>query len=516
MTAGDASGWFHHRGWWIDASGADAGSVELASAHESNHRQLAASTAFGNLTLVLDELADAAGDDNVRQTVVDLVSVSEATHEAFATWASVTALGRPVDALAGHPGYLVHWRAAARLVAGLPSPYLRLHGVHALARACMQGDVARIALDVGLDRLVLADIPRALRPDDRFRHLRRTGIDWTTAIAVLAARAPGDPDLARLLSAPDLTAGLFGVEHAERWTLVGEELYRAVAEALGPDRPTLGHDGHLAWSPLLVAASRELAGDGITLAPATAAAPSTATHLALRNVETEGFRNGPLLRARWVGPGTPVEHMVAATGDDAHLFLALLPDLAASYDVDAPGGHPRPVARRTVIDDDGSPTVELLDLSDRDPATLDGDLPVRGLVAMSVLGGATTGPWAGHLGPATTAVLLDRPLGAHLDLWLRDEGARFRHCLILTESFGRRLPVLVARLDVAGAGHTHGLVRPLSDAGARTHRAALEELGATDPRIVTDPTLLEDLRHVLPLVLAHLAGEQTHFPGIER
>ncbi|HMJ77938.1 MAG TPA: hypothetical protein VK507_18295 [Iamia sp.] len=66
--------------------------------------------------------------------------------------------------------------------------------------------------------------------------------------------------------------------------------------------------------------------------------------------------------------------------------------------------------------------------------------------------------------------------------------------------------------DASGWFHPRGWW--LDAAGARTHRAALDELGATDPRIVSDATLLDDLRGVLPLVLAHLAGEQTHFPGI--
>lgn len=518
MTAADASGWFHHRGWWIDASGADVGSVELASSHESNHRQLAASTTFGILTLVLDEVARQCDSPETRRTVADLVATSTATHEAFATWTSVASLGRGPSVLAAHGGYVVHWRAAEATVADIESPYLRLHGVHAVARACMQGDVIAPALRVGLDRFVLADLPQAARPDARFRHLRRAGVHWSGVLDELNARAALDPELDEIISAAQLTADLFASKHADRWGLVNQLMFQSVVEALGTSRPTLGHEEQMTWTKSLTDAGQALAGDGFTLRPTSFAAPTSSTHVVLRNLESEGFSNGPLLRGRWAALDMPLEAMVAATGDDAHVFITLMPDPVASLDIARGDDHLRVLARRTVIDEDGGPTVEVLDLHDRGPSDVERvSVPVLGLVAMSALASLAEGAWLDVFSPANTVVLLDRPLGEHLNLWMRRPDARFRYCLILTQSFGRRLPVLVARLEVGEVGEvepTYPLIRPLSDAGARTHRAALEEMAMADPRIDADPSLLDDLRSVLPLALAHLAGEQTRFPGI--
>ena len=55
------------------------------------------------------------------------------------------------------------------------------------------------------------------------------------------------------------------------------------------------------------------------------------------------------------------------------------------------------------------------------------------------------------------------------------------------------------------------MIRPLSDAAIRIHKAAFEEVDPTGRIIVADPTILETARSYLPLILAHLAGEETHF-----
>ena len=71
-----ASGWFDHHGWWINTGSAEPASVLLASAHESNHRQLEHSTTFGAVTLTMHRLAVVTGDADRRRVVAGLVRCS--------------------------------------------------------------------------------------------------------------------------------------------------------------------------------------------------------------------------------------------------------------------------------------------------------------------------------------------------------------------------------------------------------------------------------------------------------
>ena len=115
--------------------------------------------------------------------------------------------------------------------------------------------------------------------------------------------------------------------------------------------------------------------------------------------------------------------------------------------------------------------------------------------------------------PDRAVLLLDVSLTANLDLWLATPGSRFQYCLLRTESFGRTLPLLIARLRLPDVTEAHLMVRPLSHAGVRIHKAAFEEIDPEGTTLVADPSILEG-SDVLPLVIAHLAGEETHFPAI--
>jgi hypothetical protein len=514
-----ASGHFDHHGWWINAGSADPDSVVLASAHESNHRQLQHSTAFGAVTIALHRLGTDSRFPASRAVVGDMVRSSETIHEAFATWASLTSLARSRDELTAYPLYVRHWDAMQRCVKELPSPYLRLHAAHAIARACMQAPVAEIAVAVGLNNMTLADLSERLRPDYRFRLLRRHGTNWQAANPRLDAAAE-DPEIEELIAAPSLTAELFGSEHHERWEHVNTILYDHIATVLASHRcPTIAYDGHLGWTRQLLGETERLLGRPIDLLPGNRREQREVARVVLRNVEAEGFSNGPLLRARQLPSDTPVAHLVAATGHDSHLFLTIRPAASQTLSYNLPpddSSEASAMLRRTVIDDDGAPTVELLDVSERVAQLSGSKRRIVSLIALSAVNSRLAATLGADAGPSRAVLMMDVSLGAHLDVWLRAPGAQFGYTLLRTESFGRRLPILVGRIRVGGAGESHLLVRPLSDAAVRIHKAALDALAEAGAHVVVDHSILEDGAAYLPLVLAHLAGEETRFPAVDK
>lgn len=515
MNPTGASGWFDHHRWWIDLATADDRESELATAHESNHRQLAYSTTFGILSLVLDELASERPGSHLRATVEDLVSCSERTHECFATWASVVSLGRGADTLEDHPQYLQYFRAGEHLVALLAHPYLQIHGLHAVARACMQPPVIIEAVAAGLTDVTLADLPSRLRPDTRFQYLRRGPFTWSGAAPALETLLRDDSVLAELVGRHQLTAEMFSPANHGTWQHLNELLYAHVAGHLNDaGYPTMGHNDHLAEaSTLLDEAARLNEGKRLSVA-AVEPGSHHSTLAVLRNYEVEGFSNGPLLRHRVHTSDTPIEAMNAATGDDAHIFITIQQGerLLANY-TEAPS-HPDAAAfaRRTVIDEDGAPTVELLDVTNRDPSEVNSP---RILVsaALSTLGSDPARRWLDRVPPSQAVVTIDLSLATHLALWLDPPGTSFRYCLLRLESFGRRLSALVCTVETAGVGRYHLMVRPLSHAGAAIHKAAFEELDPSNRSIVADPSIIKE-NDALPLLLAHLAGEETRFPAV--
>ena len=521
MTAeNSASGWFDQHNWWVQSHGADPSSILLASAHESNHRQLQYSTVFGALTLTMHRLSNRTDDG--RSTIVSsFVKCSEAVHEAFATWCSITALGRLRADLADYSLYLRHWDAADRLVGGIESPYIRFHAVHAIARVCMQAPTAQIALDVGLDRLGLCDVAEKHRPDHRFVLLRRRPPSWNAAIAELGRIADDDAMLQELIERPELAADSFDTSRHEHWQTVNRVLYQHIADHLTVfGCETVPHEGHLEWTKPLLNAAERIIGGTLDILPGHERDPRRAAHQVLRNVESEGFINGPHLRARRLRADTEPTDLVGALGDDAHLFVSVRPasEQVLSYNLDdgdnvGDADVVTVVLRRTVIDEDGLPTVEILDVTDRSLADIeDQPHPVLALISMSLLNNA--GRWGDLISVDRSAVLIDRSLGAHLDQWLATSGTEFHYCLLRLQSFDRVLPVLIGQLHVRDAGSSHLMVRPLSDAAIRIHKAAFEEIDPTGQVIVADPTMLDTGKSFLPLILAHIVGEETRFSPV--
>ena len=112
--------------------------------------------------------------------------------------------------------------------------------------------------------------------------------------------------------------------------------------------------------------------------------------------------------------------------------------------------------------------------------------------------------------PSPSALLLDVPLAPHLDLWLTPPSSRLRFTLLRTESFGRVVPLLIARLEQEASPATPLLLRPLSHSSVRIHKAALAELHPQPGKVIEDGSFLADYEN-LDLLLTHITGEEVRF-----
>lgn len=518
--AGDhgTSGLFTPESWHLHLPGDDPRTAQYASAHESHHYQLQNATVFGALIRVLFALHKATGENRYRTTVAQLTTVCRHVQEAFATWAPAAALGWSRDELAAaYPAYAWHFDAMDQLVAPVTSPYLRLHAAHALSRACMQPPILDSILAAGLGKLTLADLRQRQFPDTRFAMLRRRGIDWRDAVQAASGQLTRAPGGAELVSAARLGAELFELRHDELWQAANEIFYNAVAGQLARyGAATIGHEAHLAATPTLLAAAAALTTQPLGLDPGGPRDPTKAAALVLRNTEAEEFTTGRPLRARLIPAAASAASMTADVADP-HLFLVIRPRrvLLANYALNVTAARLEGTAamlRRTVIDDDGATTVELLDITGGNPSSIQATgIPVITSIAMSALGSDAASRWGTLLGPGTATVLADVSLAAHLDVWLASPGASFRYALIRTESFGRVVPYLVGQVRLQGAGTSRLLLRPLSHAAVRIHKAAFAEIDPDGHKLAEDPAILDGHRRLLSLTLAHISGEEIRF-----
>lgn len=515
-----SSGWFGNDGWWLHLTGDDPDSAQFASAHESHHKQLQDSTSYGCLTRVLAELGQEAPLSRFDAVAAQLTVASEHVQEAFASWLPAAALGWSRDRLLdAYPAYERYFDAMAGIVGGLSSPYLRFHAAHAVGRACMQTTAIDEALGVGLDKFTLADLRHRDLPNARFATLRRDQPDWTEVSNDLALKAVSDGTLRLLIEAPDLRADLFAPALADVWQLVNETLYDLVARQLQrTGLLTIDHDGHLDRTPCLLAEARRLASRPLDLESGGPRRASEAPSVVLRNIEAEGFSVAPPLSARVLPTGTDPKSLLADLADP-HLFVTVRPTAAlfANYVLAAgetPASAAGAFARRTVQQPDGSRLVELLDVTDAHTHVVECGHPVVVAAAMSQLPVSELSAWTTGTTLSTTVIVLDLPLGPHLDLWLARPGARFHYALIRTESFNRVVPFLVARVDVDGAASSPTLVRPLSHAAIRIHKATFDEYDPTGLRIVEGLGFLHGDHQVVSRCLAHLAGEEVRFGAV--
>lgn len=511
------SGRFALDTWWVHLPTDEPRVAQYASAHESHHLQLQNSSSYGALQRTLVELHATTNALSYREVAVALTNECRVVQEAFATWAPVLVLHWTHGELIEHfPAYGRSFLVFDRLLSGIELPYLRLHAAHAVARACMQSNVIAVALEHRLDEFHLSDVRSRDRPDHRFALLRRSGIEWWHATNAVADALAGHPASELLLSSERLTADHFLPAYSDAWELANRSLYDTVAGHLA-DRgySTLAYDGHLAETPVLLAEAERLAGQKLRLQPGDARRPERSALASLRTAEAEGFTTGAPLRCRVMASSVSPAALVADYADP-HTFVAIRPrtDLIRNYadaSALANGADLIAVLRRTVIDADGSPTVELLEFGSSSPQDLAAIGPTIASVSLSCLGREFSSPLDLDFTPSTSTILVDVSLAAHLDLWLSHAGAEFHYAMLRTESFGRVVPCLIGRYGQPGEAWSHLLVRPLSHAGVQVHRAAFDELRADGMALVEDSDVFDGQRRLLELTLAHVVGEEVRF-----
>lgn len=206
--------------------------------------------------------------------------------------------------------------------------------------------------------------------------------------------------------------------------------------------------------------------------------------------------------------------------DDPHLFLTLRHqhDVFENYVLDTNGegdDGERSTAviallRRVVIGAGGHFKVEMLDVTGSMPSRQHTPAPGVTLIALSLLNSPIAERFSDYLHRELSLVLVDLPLGRHLEVWLAEPGSRFRYAVIRTEAQGRVVPLLVGLFE-SGDARSHLLLRPLSHAAVGIFRAAFAELDPAEERIVADPEVLELQPELLHLGLSHLIGEEVRF-----
>lgn len=503
-----ATGSFDLAGWLLRQPHHESDSTLFASAHESHHRQLQNSTSYGALTRVYHGLAVATGDERYQYLVAALAKASERVQEAFASWTPALVVGWSRDRLVAHyPEYEWHYAAIDDIVSGIRNPYLRYHAAYAVARACMQTTVIERALAVGLRMFAMADLRDRELPDTRFAALRRQPPHWDEATLVDTAQLDGVAD------AEQLTPALFDAALAPQWQLVSETMYRAVAAAI--PGTTLDIEGHQTEIASLLTAAHEVV-QSLELRPVAVARPAEKRNITLGAYESETFTIAYPLLARLL-PESTSPALLAANPTEPHLFITVrrTAELFANYALvdgaEPPADPVSVVLRRTVLDDDNHPLVELLRIPDSPTALDEVDIPLVAAVSWSLLAEGWH-DWLLDDRSASTVVLLDASLTPLLDSWLAQPGRRFRYAFRHSVMFGRTIQYLLGKLEGA---EFPIVVRPLSHAGVRLHKAALAELYPNRTRVAEDGTFLPEPDGPLDVAIAHLIGEEVHF-GIAR
>ena len=506
-------GWFAYEGWLLGGVRESGKADQFASAHESHHKQLADSTAFGLLCRALRQLESTEAARRARA----FNRTTAPVQEAFASWTPATAIGwTRNDLYAAYPAYAGHWDVMDRITSLAPSPYLAVHAAHASARASMQAPVIDIALQVGLRDLELADIPRRLRPDHRFATLQRHPIDWKALVARIDAALVADPRWAELQSARSLSAEMFSSPVRTIWATVNDTVYAAFAEILDANHcPTLTNEGHHGELRSLLAAAAEDALP-LTLTMADPPAIDRTTLVVLANAESETYVSGPLGPAQLLPTDITIDHMV--TGPvSPHLLLCLRQGASTARNFDFADrrgpdvGSSRAHLRRGELDDAGEFRVSLLDVADQPPsALLREDVPTYSIVDLSRFDTELVRRWDGLISSQRTALVIDVPLAENLPVWLANEDATLRYAFIRTQPQGRIVTFLLATISLPDV-HSHLMLRAMSPATVRVLRAAFDELSQQGMQITQDNTVVERYEPMLGIVLAHLAIEERVF-----
>lgn len=492
----------------------------FVSVHEHYHHRLQNSTSFGAVTYLLGRLADLTGDAG-RQRVSDaFTDACRRTQEGFATWASAAALGLGDADLDRYPDYRPHFEEMQSFVAGVDGAYLRFHLCQAVARACMQSAVAEVAANRSLGTLLLADLRNVERPDHRLSLLRRAGFDPSEAIERI--RREHVPEDWAWMSAPRLDVRLFDSSRSDAFAAVNGAFYAAVAAAL--ERlgcPTGATDAHLDWTKALIADAEALVGESVGIEPGGPTEGRESMWEVMRTCESEQVRlPGPLLPARMVDPALGAASMVAGTGEDAHLFVAIR--LVRNVVADHVWMTPPPVdtgigvfLRRSVLEEDGSRVVEWMEVTERGLGGVEEmGIDTYSSVPESVMTTTVAREWRRFLSPRSTTLLADVRLSERLPYWAALHGL-FRVCFLSASSFGRSVPVMIGRFEMDGIP-AHVLLRPLASATVGCYRQVFSEVDPEAAFIVEDVGLVDDCARLITLTLAHIVGEESAFTILDR
>lgn len=518
-------------GWELRLpGGTDARVARMVSLHETFHGQLNDTSAMGTLLHGLAWVVRNRKDDVALRTLLEgLIGRCRHLHEAYATWLSLHVVGRgqpPLELLDGNERYLAWFARANAVASGLHGPYLRYHAVAAALRACMQGPDLAIALDRGLDRLRLADLPAAAAPDALFRQLaaRLTPDLWTRAFAAAREARPDLPGW-EVIEANERYATLYDAALAEEhdetstWLMI---CFHEAARSVLPV-PVLDFDGHLPLVQPLIKAAEALLPAGPVRVPLRAAAPGQTPEAELVGSfkgERLVLRDAPLaaVLACEASDADPTE-LVCGAGPHAHLFLWAAAGRRWRDQHVWPDGPPTdddlPLTALRRVERDGE--TRLLRVWPCTPralaeahAALAGDLAVIVCVSMAVYGDET---WCREWLPALRqvsllAVLVDLDPFHHLDLWSRGSGPDFAFAVIELPDDHVPNRVFVLRAD----GSEHLFLIPCMPLMASSLLHFVRDVVPAPSRFREDGSFLEGpTRMAMSVLLGHLLGEQRVF-----
>lgn len=474
-------GIYHGRGWTVDVGeDAEADAVVVASIHEAMHDRLQMTTAYG---LLLDRIETEQAASGIAEARAAGRGCTR-THEEFATWLSCISAGWTAERLrAAFPLYERHLERADRRVRALAGPYLGMHATQAVARSCMQSPAAAKIVATGdLGAEDFARLTRQHRPDWRLVRLEaaieRHGWgplnDW-----------PG--------RSSQLEPELFAEENDAEWGELSRAAYDWCARLLvEAGCPTLPYDGHLPF----VGAGR---------LSAAAHTSMSSSRVALMSVESEAIVLGDLLPAVVLPPGTALDEMLAGGERQGHLFLAIRPHerVVSQYGLlDSELPRSEHLAMLRCQRDDG--TVELLDVSDTDPARLIETAPIVTSVSMtSADRPEISDRWGPILRPGVATVLADQRLSVNLPRWLEPAGRRLRYGVFGVETHVGWVRVLAFRVESDTGSRSRTYLTPvprLYGAGLRLMLAEMPELAGrtlVDLSIADEPDVRVSIAHIL-------------------
>ena len=485
------SGLYHLRGWHVDVGDdAEADEVLVASMHEAMHDRLQMTTLFGCLVALLQEQATRAGDDAGLLRAGRLQRGSSRVHEEFATWMSVVPMGWDSDRLEkAFAVYARHLLRAQRRVANLRGPYLRMHAMQAVARACMQPQFLAESLDADASALGAEAVGHASRPDARLMRLDHA----------LAARGWGP--LERWVGdADDLSPERFAEEADPGWAELNEAAYSWCRLLLADAGcPTLPYDGHLPTVSTLR--------DALGIEADPAATPSAI--VALLSVESETLVLEEPIRAVVLPAGTALGDIAAGGEGSRHLFLAIRPrdHLLAQYALDGTLGTAQHLAVLRCQLDDGA--VELLDVTDMPPEAVAAAGPVVVSIAMSSLADdQIRSHWQPLLSREQATVLCDLRPSVNIGGWLADPDLSLRYGIVGIESRVGTSRILVFQIE-KGTQASRVHLAPVS----RLYSTGFE-LWLNETDTIADRVRRDDSLGSLPLVhyaAAHILLEERLF-----